>query len=79
MVKPWECSICHERFGSLFKGSIHARNHQGAPPAVIEYKLEGQPVKRCLQPDDESLASRAVQAEIDIACGLGSDDDWLLP
>lgn len=123
MIKPWECSVCHERFGSLFKGSIHARNHQGAPPAVIVYKLEGQPVKRCLQPedrldlasspvatwldlppnpvatidgkpyhgatdswdshavevDDESMADRAVQAEIDIACGLGSDDDWLLP
>lgn len=29
--------------------------------------------------DDESMASRSIQAEIDIACGLGSDDDWLLP
>lgn len=29
--------------------------------------------------DDESFADRAVQAEIDRACGIPSDDDWLLP
>jgi hypothetical protein len=30
--------------------------------------------------DDESFADRAVQAEIDRACGIPNDDiDWLLP
>lgn len=29
--------------------------------------------------DDESFASRAIEAEIDRACGIPNDDDWLLP
>lgn len=30
--------------------------------------------------DDESFADRAIQAEIDHACGVPNDDiDWLLP
>lgn len=29
--------------------------------------------------DDESFADRAIQAEIDRACGIANDDDWLLP
>ncbi len=29
--------------------------------------------------DDESFADRAIQAEIDRACGIPTDDDWLLP
>jgi hypothetical protein len=27
---------------------------------------------------EESFADRAIQAEIDRACGIPSDDDWLL-
>lgn len=28
--------------------------------------------------DDESFADRTVQAQIDRACGIPNDDDWLL-
>lgn len=28
---------------------------------------------------EESFADRAIQAQIDIACGIPTDDDWLVP
>ena len=78
MKAPWECSVCHERFTSLFKGSIHARNHMGAPPAVIVYMMEGQPVKRCLQPEDKLHLAPEPVATIDGQPYFGATDLWLM-
>jgi hypothetical protein len=60
MKTPWECSVCHERFTSLFKGSIHARNHMGAPPAVIVYTTDWTPVSRSLDPDLDAWGGEPV-------------------
>ena len=66
----FECAKC----GKRFKKHGHARNHD-------RQKHVGSPniIKWAPPDDDESFAERAIQSEIDIASGLGSDDEWLLP
>jgi len=71
-----KCSRC----GKILQSGVSAVQHIAA-----KHGGKGHPVRmkrqesHAFEDDDESMASRAVQAEIDIACGFGSDDDWLLP
>lgn len=60
MILPWQCVVCKERFTSLFKGSIHARDKHAVKPGVafIEYRMDGTPVSRSLDRADELLTER---------------------
>ena len=75
MSSPVKCPKC----GKSFKGGINpARQHF----AATHDGVWTDPVKRKPRDDDDepSMADRAVQAEIDRACGIPNDDiEWLLP
>lgn len=45
----------------------------------IKVKHGGKGIGAYKEDVEESFADRAVQAEIDRACGIQNDDDWLLP
>jgi hypothetical protein len=73
MLKPFECSRCHRTFKTRRATRMHidAIHEQGD---VIKRK------PRPTEPDDESIADRCVQAQLDRAMGIPNDDiDWLLP
>lgn len=66
----YQCHLCPRSFGD----ALARRQH-------VKVKHKGKIAKpRRTEDDDESFAERAVQAEIDRACGIDSPDiDWLLP
>ncbi len=66
-----ECPHCNRRFAD--KNSVYS--HCKAKHPNKERK-QFAPVR---DDEEESFADRAVQAEIDRACGIPNDDDWLLP
>lgn len=73
---PWKCSRgCNRQFRSAKATMDHIRDyHKGVGEAVLA------PKRRVEEADDETMASRAVQAEIDEACGIDNPDrHWLLP
>ena len=43
-----------------------------SPEGVIDHK-------HAVHGREQSFAERAIEAEIAVACGLHTDDDWLLP
>jgi hypothetical protein len=53
-------------------GKSSSSNHLGEKPSLLQKKADD-----C--DDDESFADRAVQAELDIAMGIHTDDEWMLP
>lgn len=72
-LKPFKCNRCGKKFGSKLAVNHHVtkKHHYGAAE-----KIKPRP----FEPEDESMADRAVQAEIDRACGIENDDiEWLLP
>jgi len=74
MLKPFECSRCHRAFKTRGAVLNHVRDlHKGV--GTWE-KRKPRPVEA----DEESMADRAVQAELDRAMGIPNDDiEWLLP
>jgi hypothetical protein len=61
------------RCGKYFKQINDCKQHINA-----KHGGNGEP-QRTTREYDESFAERAIQAELNIAMGLGSDDSWLLP
>jgi hypothetical protein len=70
-----QCSRCKKRFRLKKSAEAHIRQLHGGAGEILLY------VYRHKADDDEpSMADRAVQAEIDRACGIPNDDiEWLLP
>lgn len=58
--------------GKWLKGNAGVRSH-------IKMKHGGKGIGRYREEREESFADRAIEAEIARACGLPTDDDWLLP
>ena len=58
--------------GKRLRGKDGVYNH-------IKAKHNGKGKGAFREEREESFAERAIQAEIDIACGFRTDDDWLLP
>jgi hypothetical protein len=81
---PIPCAYCDKTFVDEIARWMHTRTkHYGRKnphPEVMRAKsIEGQ-LRRDAEDADESFADRAVQAEIDRACGIDNPDiDWLLP
>jgi hypothetical protein len=71
-MKKIRCSLCGKKMADIEALKNHSIMKHGDPDAA-----KAIPVPE--RGDDESMASRAIQAEMDIAMGLGSDDAWLLP
>lgn len=69
-MKRLRCSKCGKRFATFSNFSMHAiAKHHGEAEAMPRApRVEHEP----------SMAELAVQAEIDIACGIPTDDEWLL-
>lgn len=69
MNRPIQCPHCTKRFADNNGAYSHIKKkHGGKGKAAFRHQC-----------DDESFADRAIQAEIDRACGIPNDDDWLLP
>lgn len=61
--------------GKLLRGRDGVRTH-----IIAKHGGKGKGAfKPETDDDDESFADRAIQASIDRACGIPTDDDWLLP
>ena len=76
-MKNYKCSVCSKRFGSRQGAEQHIKMKHPTPHVI---ELGEEPIDCDHYDDDESFASRAVQAEIDRACGISNPDiDWLLP
>ena len=73
MNKPFECSRCHKKFATKRAVIQHvSATHHGVGSA-------DKRKPKVYEPDDESFADRAVQAQIDKACGIYNyDQEWLL-
>lgn len=69
---PWMCSRCRHRWSD----PVPIRRH-----IADKHKGVGEPVRvpKRKDADEESFADRAIQASIDRASGIPTDDDWLLP
>jgi hypothetical protein len=65
-----QCSRC----GKVFGGAQAVQQHVNA-----KHGGNGHGIPCEAPDDDDSLASRAIQAELYIAMGLHTDDGWLLP
>lgn len=70
MKKRLRCNLCGKKFATSDGVTNHSNMVHGG---------NGRAIPLAERDDDESFAERAVQAEIDIASGKGSDDAWLLP
>jgi hypothetical protein len=72
---PIQCAYCGKTFVNEVGRWTHTKSkHHGCKNPYPE----SMRVKQAAN-DDESLADRAVQAEIDRACGIDNPDiDWLL-
>lgn len=69
------CGVCTKGFGSEQAVRDHAKAAHPKAPSIAIY----QRIDRIENTDNEpSFADRAVQAEIDMAMGLHTDDAWLL-
>lgn len=72
-TKPWNCDHCGKRFMDAASVRMHHnKKHRG--------KKLAHDVKVALHSDDdESFASRAIQASLDRAMGIDNPDyDWLV-
>lgn len=58
--------------GKRLQGKSGVRMH-------IKMKHGSKGIGAFREEEEESFADRAIQAQIDIACGIPTDDDWLLP
>ncbi|WP_029313229.1 hypothetical protein [Acidiphilium angustum] len=65
-----KCTLCNRQF----EGASHHRQHNAA-----KHGGNASFITIADDLDDESFADRAVQAELDVAMGIGTDDEWLLP
>ncbi len=73
-MKHYKCSACKKAFRTIQACEQHIEARHPKPHVI----LPEAPLEAC-DDDDESFASRAVQAEIDRACGIPNPDiDWLL-
>ncbi len=70
------CGRCGKKFDSETAVRNHAKDTHvrkgGATDVFRRFDTVGEP-------EEESFADRAIQAQLDIAMGLPTDDDWLLP
>ncbi len=79
--KGYRCGVCKRRFIDSRAANAHmsAKHEGGGVVTFEEYKRKPAP-RPSVHDEDESFADRAVQAEIDKACGIyNPDQDWLLP
>jgi uncharacterized C2H2 Zn-finger protein len=68
-TKPFQCSRCRKPFGQPNDCQQHINAKHGGNGKVKKRAKHG----------DDSFASRAIEAELAIACGEQTDDAWLLP
>lgn len=72
--KAHGCSRCGKAFHQPHSAKNHIKDVHGGVGEVVKRK------RPPVEPDDESIADRMVQAEIDRACGIENPDiEWLLP
>jgi len=82
---PIPCAYCGKTFIDDVARWTHTKaKHHGKKnprPDVLRDRDRARDArKNHREDDDESFADRAVQAEIDRACGVDNPDiDWLLP
>jgi len=77
-AKPFMCGACKRSFAHEQAARDHIRDghrHGGRVGIYQRVGYEG----RNNDDDEPSMADRAVQASIDAAMGIHSDDAWLLP
>jgi hypothetical protein len=70
MAKPLQCSKCGKAFANINNFHQHsAEVHKGKAKAV----------PRPPRPErEESIAERAIQAELDVSMGIPTADEWLV-
>ena len=74
--KPWGCSYCKKRFADAYAvREHHKQKHKGKR---IDPKVTAA-IRALKDDDDESFASRTLNAELDRAMGVDNPDyDWLV-
>ena len=73
-MKVFKCSRCNKSFHQQKSVLNHVKDVHGGVGSVEKRERPPQ------EPDDESMADRAVAAEIDRAMGIyNPDQEWLLP
>ena len=66
----YRCDRCGRRYGSHESANQHrAMKHGG----TCTFSFVSDEVR------EETMAERAIQAEMDISMGISTDDGWLLP
>lgn len=75
MFKSFQCSRCSKGFSTESAAEMHIKD---------KHKGVGEPKKtkrqQSIESDDESMADRSVQAQLDKAMGIYNfDQEWLLP
>lgn len=76
-TKPFLCGACKRSFANELAIRDHIGSaHRNARNVGIYERIGFANIS---DEDDESMADRAVQASIDAAMGIHSDDAWLLP
>lgn len=75
-TKDWKCSHCTKSFVDAFAvRSHHNKKHKGKKLA----QAVKDATRRVRDDDDESFASRAINAQLDHAMGVHNPDyDWLV-
>lgn len=70
-MKSLKCSKCGKPFANINDFDAHnAAKHLGAGKAVPRPPRAER---------EESIAERAIQAELDVSMGIPTDDEWLVP
>ena len=71
-MKPWQCSRCKRKFASPDAVRMHVAD---------KHKGNGLPerAQAHVEPDNESMADRSVQAQLYEAMGIyNPDQEWLI-
>ncbi|MCZ8104019.1 MAG: hypothetical protein O9972_39760 [Burkholderiales bacterium] len=71
-MKRFSCTRCGKRSTTEDGVAQHIDAKHGGKGDIMDHGAVGDD-------DDESFADRAIQAMIDDAMGIPTDDDWLLP
>ena len=75
MTKPWKCTKCERAFASVDDLYSHCKKKHNR----VGMNAEAKATRAEKQGEYETIASRAVQAQLDHAMGIDNPDyDWLV-
>ena len=73
-MRRHQCSRCLRRFQHHKKAQAHIQSYHHGKGSVLEYRPQITD-----DDSDDSFADRAIKAELSLAMGEYTDDDWLIP